>query len=165
MKLFVDETVKCEVIKVGFLSRDLPLDSSAIMVKWKCLKLLNWLKGMRKIDSQLKKKKMIRLKYLILETTYTLFSIFNRYYIVLHTLNFLSPVFSGINSNNVSFFGFSNLSFFVFVFTTLKKKIFIFKYFLHWFNTVPSQSTLISQEVLCDNEINLGNSTNSNRSL
>ena len=57
MKLFVDETVKCEVIKVGFLSRDLPLDSSAIMVKWKCLKLLNWLKGMRKIDSQLKKKK------------------------------------------------------------------------------------------------------------
>ena len=135
------------------------------MVKWKCLKLLNWLKGMRKIDSQLKKKKMIRLKYLILETTYTLFSIFNRYYIVLHTLNFLSPVFSGINSNNVSFFGFSNLSFFVFVFTTLKKKIFIFKYFLHWFNTVPSQSTLISQEVLCDNEINLGNSTNSNRSL
>ena len=136
------------------------------MVKWKCLKLLNWLKGMRKIDSQLKKKKkMIRLKYLILETTYTLFSIFNRYYIVLHTLNFLSPMFSGINSNNFSFFGFSNLSFFVFVFTTLKKKIFIFKYFLHWFNTVPSQSTLISQEVFCDNEINLGNSTNSNRSL
>ena len=154
-----------KLLKLDFLSRDLPLDSSAIMVKWKCLKLLNWLKGMRKIDSQLKKKKMIRLKYLILETTYTLFSIFNRYYIVLHTLNFLSPVFSGINSNNVSFFGFSNLSFFVFVFTTLKKKIFIFKYFLHWFNTVPSQSTLISQEVLCDNEINLGNSTNSNRSL
>ena len=34
-------------------------------------------------------------------------------------------MFSGINNNNFSFFGFSNLSFFVFVFTTLKKKIFL----------------------------------------
>ena len=163
MKLFVYETVKCEVIKVGFLSRDLPLNSFAIMVKWKCVKLLNWLKGMCKIDSQL--KKMIRLKYLILETTYTLFSIFNRYYIVLHTLNFLLPMFSDINNNNFSFFDFSNLSFFVLVFTTLKKKIFILKDFLHWFNTVPSQSTLLSQEVFWDYQISLGNTTNLNSSL
>ena len=63
-------------------------------------------------------------------------------------------MFSGINKNNFSFFGFSNLSFFVFVFTTWKKKIFIFKYFLHWFNAVRSQSTLISQEVFCDYQIN-----------
>ena len=82
---------------------------------------------MRKIDSQL--KKLIRLKYFILETPYTFSSIFRWYFIVLHTLNFVSPMFSGINNNNVSFFGFSNHSFFVFVFTTLKKKIFIFKHF------------------------------------
>ena len=87
-------------------------------------------------------------------------SISSWYFIVLRTLNFLSPMFSGINKNNFSFFGFSNLSFFVFVFTTWKKKIFIFKYFLHWFNAVPSQSTLISQEVFCDYQINLGNTVN-----
>ena len=38
-------------------------------------------------------------------------------------------MFPGINNNNFSFFGFSNFSFFVFVLTTLKSKIFIFKYF------------------------------------
>ena len=123
MKLCVYKTVKCEVINVEFLSRDLPLNNSAIMVEWKCLKLLYSSKGMCRIDSQL--KKLIRLKYLILETPYTFFSIFSWYFIVLHTLNFLSPMFSGINNNNFSFFGFSNLSFFVFVFTTLKKKIFL----------------------------------------
>ena len=73
---------------------------------------------MCRIDSQL--KKLIRLKYLILETPYTFFSIFSWYFIVLHTFDFLSPMFSGISSN---------LSFFVFVFTALKTKIFIFKYF------------------------------------
>ena len=60
------------------------------------------------IDSQL--KKLIRLKYLILETPYTFFSIFSWYFIVLHTLNFLLP----INNNN-----FSSLSLFAFV---LKRK-------------------------------------------
>ena len=165
MKLFVYKTVTCEVIKVEFLSRDLVLNNSAIMVKWKCLKLLYSSKGMFRIDSQL--KKMIHLKYLILETPYTFFSIFSWYFIVLHTLNFLSFLFSGINNNNFSFFGFSNLSFFVFVFTTLKKKIFIFKYFSHWFNTntSPSQSTLISREVFRDYQINLGNTTNLNSSF
>ena len=123
MKLFVFKTVKCEVINVKFLSRDLPLNNSATMVKGKCLKLLCSSKGMCRSGSQL--KKLIRLKYLILETPYTFFSIFSWYFIVLHTLNFLSPMFSGINNNNFSFFGFSNLSFFVFVFTTLKKKIFL----------------------------------------
>ena len=127
MKLFVYKTVKCEVINVEFLSRDLPLNNSVIMVRWKCLKLLYSSKGMCRIDSQL--KKLIRLKYLILETPYTFFSIFSWYFIVLHTLNFLSPMFSSINNNNFSFFGFSNHSFFVFVFATLKKKILIFKYF------------------------------------
>ena len=127
MKLFVYKTVKCEVINVEFLSRDLPLNNSAIMVKWKCLKLLYSWKRMCRIDSQL--KKLIHLKYLILETPYNFFSIFSWYFIVLHTLNFLSRMFSGINNNNISFFGFSNLSFFVFGFTTLKKETFIFKYF------------------------------------
>ena len=81
---------------------------------------------MFRIDSQL--KKMIHLKYLILETPYTFFSIFSWYFIVLHTLNFISPMFSGIN-NNFTFFEFFQSFFFVIVFTTLKKKIFIFKYF------------------------------------
>ena len=126
MKLFVYKTVKCEVINVEFLSRDLPLNNSAIMVKWKCLKLLYSSKGMFRIDSPL--KKLIRLKYLILETPYTFFSIFSWYFIVLHTLNFISPMFSGIN-NNFTFFEFFQTFFFVIVFTTLKKKIFIFKYF------------------------------------
>ena len=82
---------------------------------------------MFRIDSPL--KKLIRLRYLILETPYTFFSIFSWYFIVLHKLNFLSPTFSGIKNNDFSFFDFSNLFFFVFVFKTLKKKIFIFKYF------------------------------------
>ena len=71
MKLFVYETVKCEVTNIGFLSRDLPLNNSAITVKWKCLKSLHSSKGMYRIDSQL--KKLIRLKYLILEGIYTFF--------------------------------------------------------------------------------------------
>ena len=59
---------------------------------------------------------------------------------------------SGIN-NNFFFF-----DLFMFVFTTLKKKIFFF---------VPSQSTSISQEqeVFCDYQISLGNTTNLNSSL
>ena len=126
-KLDVYKTVKCEVINVKFLSKDLPLNNSAIMVKWKCLKFLYSSKGMCRIDGQL--KRLMRLKYLILETPYTFFSIFSWYFKVLHTLNFLSPMFSSINNNNFSFFGFSNFSFFVFVFTTWKMKIFIFKYF------------------------------------
>ena len=75
MKLFVYKTVKCEVIKVEFLSRDLPLNNSAIMDKWKCLKLLYLSKGMCRIDSQL--KKLIRLKYLILETSHIPFSLYS----------------------------------------------------------------------------------------
>ena len=43
---------------------------------------------------------------------------------ILHTLNFLLPMYSGINNNNFFFFGFSNLLFFLFVFTTLKKIFF-----------------------------------------
>ena len=82
---------------------------------------------MCRIDGQL--KRLMRLKYLILETPYTFFSIFSWYFKVLHTLNFLSPMFSSINNNNFSFFGFSNFSFFVFVFTILKKKKIVFKYF------------------------------------
>ena len=33
IKLFVDKTVKCEVINVEYLGRDLPLNNSTIMVK------------------------------------------------------------------------------------------------------------------------------------
>ena len=108
MKLFNYKNVKCEVINVEFLSRDLPLNNSGIIVKWKCMKLLYSPKGMCRNDSQL--KKLIRLKYLILETPYIVFSIFSWYFIVLHTLNFLLP----INNNN-----FSSLSLFAFV---LKRK-------------------------------------------
>ena len=69
VKLFGYKTVKCEVINVEFLSSDLSLNNSAIMVKWKCLKLLYSSKGMCRIDSQLAKP--IRLKYIILEKRYT----------------------------------------------------------------------------------------------
>ena len=127
MRLFVCKTVKYEVFNFDFLSRDLPLNSSATIVKWKCLKLLYSSKGMCRINSQF--KKLILLKYLILETPYTFFSIFSWYFIVLHTFNFLLPMFSGIYNNNFSFFVFSNISFFVFFFTTLQKKTFIFKNF------------------------------------
>ena len=79
---------------------------------------------MCKIDRQL--KKFIRLKYLIIETHFTFFSMFSWYFTVLHTLKFLSPLFSVIDNNNLSFFGLPNL-FFVFIFKTLKKNTFIFK--------------------------------------
>ena len=75
---------------------------------------------MFRIDSPL--KKLIRLKYLILETPYTFFSIFSWYFIVLHKLNFPSPMFSGINNSNLCFFGFSNLSFFCACFYNFKKE-------------------------------------------
>ena len=143
MKLVVYKTVKCEVINVEFLSKDLPLNNSAIMAKWKCLKLLYSSKGMCRIGT---------FEIFNSWNTLYLFSIFSRYFIVLYTLNFLSPVFSGVNNNNFSFFGFSNLSFFVFVFTTLKKKIFIFSF-------------LISQQLFCDYQISLGNTTNLSSSL
>ena len=127
VKLFVYKTVKCEVINIEFISRYLPLNNSAIMVKWKCLKLLYSSKGMCRIDSHL--KTLICLKCLTLKTPYIVFSIFSWHFIVLHTINFLSPKFSGISNKNFSFLGFPNLSFFVFIFTTLKRKMFIFKYF------------------------------------
>ena len=57
------------------------------------------------------------------------FSLYSFGILVLHVHNTLSPMFSGINNNNFSFFGYFNLSFFVFVFLTLKKKIY-FKMFL-----------------------------------
>ena len=121
------KTVKCEVINVKFFSKDLTLNNYAYTVKRKCLTLLHSSKGMCRIDSKLIKK-MIYLKYLILETLYTFFSIFSWYFIVLHTFNFLSPMFSGINNNNFSFFGFSNLFFLCVCFYNYKKEN-IFEYF------------------------------------
>ena len=58
----VYKTVKCEVINVGFLSKHLPLNNSAITFKWKCLNFLYSSKGMCRIDSQLKKN-LIRLRF------------------------------------------------------------------------------------------------------
>ena len=52
MKLFVYRAVKCEVINVKSLRRDLPLNKSVIMIKWKYLKLLYSSKEMWRIDSQ-----------------------------------------------------------------------------------------------------------------
>ena len=71
MRLHVYKTVKCEVINVGFLSKYLSLNSPTIMAKGKCLKFLYSSKGMCRIDSQ--SKKLIRLKYLILERPYIFF--------------------------------------------------------------------------------------------
>ena len=81
MKSFVYKTVKCGVITVEFISRDLPLNNFVKMTE------LYSSKGMCRIDSQI--KKLIRLKDLILETPYTFFSISSWYFIVLHTLNLL----------------------------------------------------------------------------
>ena len=83
MKLFVYKTVNCEIINVEFLSRDIHLNNFAIMVKLECLKLLYLSKKIFRIDSQL--KKMIHLKYLILEIPYTFFSIFSWYFKFTHT--------------------------------------------------------------------------------
>ena len=86
------KTVKSEVINVEFLSRDLPLNNSVIMVKWKCLKLLYSSKEMYWIDSQ--SKKLIHLKYLILETLkYTFFSIFSWYFSFTHTEHSIICIF------------------------------------------------------------------------
>ena len=74
---------------------------------------------MCRIDSQL-----IRSKHLVLELPYTFLSIFSWYFIVLHTLNFLAPMFSGINNNKFPFLAFVTFLF-LFVFTTLKKKMFL----------------------------------------
>ena len=57
-----------------------------------------------RIDTQL--KKLIHLKYLILQTPFSLYSIVIS---VLHALNTLSPLFSGIINNNFSFFGLKNV--------------------------------------------------------
>ena len=73
---------------------------------------------MCRIDRQL--KKLIRSKYLITETPYTFFSIFS--ILVLHTLNTLSPVFSGISNNKFSFFGFSKFFFVGVCFYNFKKE-------------------------------------------
>ena len=87
MKLFVYKTVKCEVINVKFLTRDLPLNNSAIMVKCKCLKYYFHQEECAALTVNF--KKLTRLNYLIFERVYTFFSIFSWYFIVLHLLNFL----------------------------------------------------------------------------
>ena len=125
--LFVNKTVKCEVTKVEFFSRYFSLNNFAIAVKWKCLKSL-YSSKVNKIDSQL--KKLIRLKYLILETTYTFFSIFSWYVIVLHTLNFPSPMFSVINNNNFSFFRLFQAFLFCACFYNFKTENIYFQIFL-----------------------------------
>ena len=75
VRLYVYKTVKCEVINIEFFSKDFPLNNSAIMIKWKM--------KMCRIDSRL--KTLIHLKYLILETTYTFFSIFSWHFSFKHT--------------------------------------------------------------------------------
>ena len=66
VKLYVYKTVKCEVINVKFFSKYLPLNNLYLS------------KGMCRIDSQL--KKLIWLKYLILEIPYNFLSIFSWYF-------------------------------------------------------------------------------------
>ena len=59
------------------------------------------------IDSQ--SKKLIYLKYLILETPYTFFSLYPVGIVVLRTLNALSPVFSATDNNNFLLFCLKNM--------------------------------------------------------
>ena len=88
------------------------------------------------------------------------FSLYPVDILVLHTLHTIPSMFSCINDNNFPIFGFPNLFFFVFVFATIRKQIFAFKYFGHWFNSVLSQCTLIWHEMFCDYQTNLGNTAN-----
>ena len=69
----------------------LPLNKSGVMVKWKCLKFLYSSNEMCRVDSQL--KKLIILKYLMLETPCTFFSIFSWYFSFTHTEHSITYVF------------------------------------------------------------------------
>ena len=75
---------------------------------------------MRRIDSKLKKLYVWNI-YLILKPLIP-FSLYSVGILVLHTLNSQSRMFLGINKNNFSFFGFSNLSFFCVCFYNFKKE-------------------------------------------
>ena len=121
VKLSFNKTVKCGVINVEFLGRDLPLNSSAIIVKWKCLKSYSS-KGMCRIDSQ--SKKLIHLNHLILETPCAFFFIFISYFIVLHNLTSYHQCFQLLTTKAFPFFGFSNLSFSC-LFYNFKKENFV----------------------------------------
>ena len=155
MKLFVYKTVTCEVIKVEFLSRDLVLNNSAIMVKWKCLKLLYSSKGMCGIESQF--KKMIHLKYLFLKHL-ILFSRYSVGILVLHLTYYhlCSQVLTTTTFPFLAFFGFYNLYFFVFVLSTLKKK---------HFKNIFSIELILDLKVFCDYQINFGNTVSLNNSF
>ena len=113
----------CEVINVEFLSRDLPLINSEIMASWKCLKLLNSSKGMYRINIEL--KKLIRLKYLIVQTPYTFFSIFSWYFIVFTHLTSYRLCFQVLTITTFPFMAFLTFPFCVCFYNFI---YFIFKY-------------------------------------
>ena len=134
MKLFVYKTVKCEVINVKFFSGDLPLNNFVIMVNWKCMKLLyssNWL---CRIDSKL--KKVIRLKHLMFEISYTFFSIFSWFFISLSSYHLCFQV---LTITAFPFLVFPTFPFLCLCFTALKQKIFknIFSIDLMLFQVKP----------------------------
>ena len=90
VKLFVYKTVKCEVTNGKFLIRDLPLNKSAIMVKWKCLKLLYSSIEICSID---RSSKNWWLWNVTLEAPHTFFSIFSWYFSFTHTEHSIQGVF------------------------------------------------------------------------
>ena len=93
VKLFVYKTIKCEVINDKFLSKDLTLNNSEIMVKWKCLKLLYSPKGMCRIDSQLKKIDV-----------FEIFNSWNTLYLFLYIGGRAGPSITGIAFENLQNF-------------------------------------------------------------
>ena len=124
VKLFVYKTVKCEVTNVEFFTRDLPLNNSAIMVKWKCLKLLYSSKGMDRIDTKFKK------------SMHTFFSIFSWYFSFIH-LSSYHLCFQVLRTTTFPFLAFLIFLFLCVCFYNFKKEH-IFKYFQHLFNIIPS---------------------------
>ena len=96
----------------------------------------------------------MRLKYLILETPYIYLFLYIQL-VVLQLYTHLLPITYVLTRTTFLFWLFQPFLF-VFVFATLKKKRFIFKYFWHCSNSFPSQTTLVSQTVFCDYQINLG---------
>ena len=99
--------------------------SEANMVKWKCLEFLYSSKGMCRIDIQL--KKIIRLKYLILETPYTFFSIFSWFFSFTH-LTLYHLCFQVLTTTTFPFLAFPTFPF-VFLFSNFKKENIILNIF------------------------------------
>ena len=114
---------------------------------------------MCRIDIQL--KKIIRLKYFILETPYAFFSIFSWFFSFTH-LTLYHLCFLVLTTTTFPFLAFPTFPF-VFLFYKFKKE----KIILNIFNLILFQvkTFLVPQQVFFDYQINLENTADLNSSL